>query len=269
MSESLLNNPIIELVMSEFGSARMNAGGAELSASDRLNPTLDSFRKIFPDALVTVVSDQDLPVVDGVRTVKVSPPFSLDEPRYGWRSHDYYQALGMLESTADIAIAMDSDMVVVSDAFRAIVELADIFGLALPINPRLLLKIDGGIGADSTYDADADRTLGLGMTYNLTPIAFSTRHAQARTLLERYCEKMRQAPGRGAVHLANASYELGYQPCVLPPQWCVCSPRDLDSKHIWHEAIALHVGHKDVWPRWKNEMRKQKARDFVRRLRGR
>jgi len=160
-------------------------------------------------------------------------------------------------------------MVVVSEAFRAIVELADIFGLALPINPRLLLKIDGGIGVDSTYDAAADRTMGLGMTYNLTPIAFSTRHAQARALLERYCEKMKEAPGRGAVHLANASYELGYQPCVLPPQWCVCSPRDLDSKHMWREAVALHVGHKDVWPRWQSEMRKQKVRDFLRRARGR
>lgn len=260
-----LNNPNIELVMSEFGPARANAGGAQLSASDRLNPTLDSFRRIFPDALVTVFSDQDLSVVDGVRTVKVSPPFSPDAPRYGWRSHDYFQAFGMLESTADIAIAMDSDMVVVSEKFRAIVELAEIFGLALPINPRLLLKIDGGIGADSTYDAGADRTMGLGMTYNLTPIAFSTRHDKARRLLERYCEAMRQNPGRGAVHLANASYELGYQPCVLPPQWCVCSPRDLDSKHMWREAIALHVGHKDVWPRWKREIRNQKVRDIFAR----
>lgn len=255
--------------MSEFGPSRLNAGGAQLGSSDRLNPTLDSFRRIFPDAQVTVFSDQELLVGDGVRLVKVSPPFSRDEPRYGWRSHDYYQAIGLLESSADIAIAMDSDMVVVSDKFRAILELADIFGLALPINPRLLLKIDGGIGTDSTYDADADRTLGLGMTYNLTPIAFLTRHDQARQMLERYCEKMRQAPGRGAVHLANASYELGYQPCVLPPQWCVCSPRDLDSKHLWREAIALHVGHKDVWPRWHKEMRSQKLRDFVRKLRGR
>jgi len=255
--------------MSEFGPARRNAGGAELSSSDRLNPTLDSFRKIFPDAMVTVFSDHDLPAGDGIRAVKVSPPFDQGSPRYGWRSHDYYQALGMLESQADIAIAMDSDMVVVSDAFRAIVELADIFGLALPINPRLLLKIDGGIGVDSTYDIDADRTMGLGMTYNLTPVAFSTRHGQARRLLELYCEKMRQAPGRGAVHLANASYELGYQPCVLPPQWCVCSPRDLDSKHMWREGIALHVGHKDVWPRWKSAKRKQKVRDLVRGWLGR
>lgn len=263
-----MNNPSIELVMSEFGRARLNAGGAQLSQFDRLNPTLDSFRKIFPNASVTLFSDQDLSFGSPVRTVKVSPPFSRDAPRYGWRSHDYYQAIGMLESTADFAIAMDSDMLVVSDAFRAIVELAEIFGLAVPINPRLLLKTDGGIGSDSTYDATSDRTMGLGTTYNLTPMAFSTRHKTARRLLEGYCERLRADPGRGAVHLVNASYDTGYQPCVLAPQWCVCSPRDFDSKHIWREAIALHVGHKDVFPRWKSEMRKKTFRNFINKVMG-
>ena len=257
-----MNNPSIELVMSEFGHARLNAGGGQLSHFDRLNPTLDSFRKIFPKAQVTLFTDQDL-WIDGVRVVKVSPPFNRDEHRYGWRAHDYYQGVGMLESTADIVIAMDSDMLIVSEGFRVIVELADIFGLAVPINPRLLLKIDGGIGTDSTYDAATDRTLGLGMTYNLTPVAFSTRHKSARHLLERYCEQLRQDPGRGAVHLVNASYEIGYQPCILSPQWCVCSPRELDSKHLWREAIALHVGHRDVLPRWKSEIRKMKFRKFI------
>lgn len=264
-----VNNPSIELVMSEFGHARLNAGGGQLSQFDRLNPTLDSFRKIFPKASVTLFTDQDLSIGGAVRVVKVSPPFSRDEHRYGWRAHDYYQAVGMLESSADIAIAMDSDMLIVSEGFRVIVELADIFGLAVPINPRLLQKIDGGIGTDSTYDAASDRTMGLGMSYNLTPIAFSTRHKIARTLLERYSEKLRLYPGRGAVHLVNASYEIGYQPCILPPQWCVCSPRELDSKHIWREAIALHVGHKDVLPRWKSEMRKQKFRNFITNVLGR
>ena len=258
-----MNKYSIELVMSEFGLARQNAGGGQLSQADRLNPTLDSFLKIFPSAAVTLFTDQDFEVGGTVRTIKVSPPFNCDEVRYGWRAHDYYQAVGMLESSADIVIAMDSDMLIVSDSFRALIELADIFGLAVPINPRLLQKIDGGIGMDSTYDAASDRTMGLGLTYNLTPIAFSTSHKSARILLERYIEKLKQHPGRGAVHLVNASYDIGYQPCVLPPQWCVCSPRDFDGKHIWREAIALHVGHKDVLPRWTSEMRKEKFRKLI------
>ena len=253
----------IELVMSEFGHVRQNAGGGSLSQADRLNPTLNSFRKIFPTATVTLYTDQDLTVRGSVRTIKVSPPFNRDEARYGWRAHDYYQAVGMLESSADIVIAMDSDMLIVSDNFCALVELAEIFGLAVPINPRLLQKIDGGIGMDSTYDAALDKTMGLGLTYNLTQIAFSTHNKSARTLLECYIEKLRKRPGRGAVHLVDASYDIGYQPCVLPPQWCVCSSRDFDSKHIWREAIALHIGHKDVLPRWKSEMRKEKFRKLI------
>jgi hypothetical protein len=261
--------PTVELVMSEFGSTRQNAGGAQFDSGNRLNPTLDSFRRIFPQAKVTLYSDQHLDAGDGVEVVRVDSPFSRTEQRYGWRSHDYYQAVGLLKSSADITIAMDSDMKIVSDGFRAIARFAEIFGLAVPLNPRLLLKIDGGIGVDSTYVAPADDTLGLGLTYNLTPIAFSTRHENARAMLERYSQLLRQSPGRGAVHLVQASYELGYQPFVLPPQWCVCSPRDLDSKHLWREAVVLHVGHLDVLPRWRREMLKQKVRRLVGKVRGR
>ena len=78
-----------------------------MSQADRLNPTLNSFRKIFPTSTVTLYTDQDLTVRGSVRTIKVSQTFNRDEARYGWRAHDYYQAVGMLESSADIVIAMD------------------------------------------------------------------------------------------------------------------------------------------------------------------
>ncbi len=255
--------------MSEFGESRQNAGGNRLSQFDRLNPTLETFRNIFPNAQVTLYTDQTLQSYAGVKIVKVSPPFDRVAARYGWRAHDYYQAFGMLQSTADVAVAMDSDMLIVSQGFRVIYQFAQIFGLALPINPRLLLKIDGGIGVDSTYRAQTDSTQGLGMTYNLTPMAFSTQHDLARKLLERYCLMLVKYPGRGAVHLVQASFDLGYQPLVLPPQWCVCPPRDLDSKHIWREAIALHIGHRDVLPRWHKEQKKEKILEMFNKFRSR
>ena len=264
-----MSEPSIELVMSEFGESRQNAGGNRLAHLDRLNPTLGSFRNIFPSAQVTLYTDQPLQRYAGADVVTVAPPFDSCEARYGWRAHDYYQAFGMLRSSADVAIAMDSDMLIVSDGFRVIYQFAQRFGLALPINPRLLLKIDGSIGVDSTYCAQTDSTQGLGMTYNLTPMAFSTRHHVARQLLERYCARLVESPGRGAVHLVQAGFDLGYQPCVLPPQWCVCSPRDLDSKHMWREAIALHVGHRDVLPRWHKEKKKEKSLELFKNILGR
>lgn len=258
----------IELVMSEFGESRQNAGGNCLAPFDRLNPTLDSFRNIFPSAKVSLYTDQPLQSYAGVDVITVAPPFDRGAARYGWRAHDYYQAFGMLRSSANVAIAIDSDMLIVSECFRVIYQFAQRFGLALPINPRLLLKIDGGIGVDSTYRPQSDSTQGLGMTYNLTPMAFSTQHHAARQLLERYCELLVESPGRGAVHLVQASFDLGYQPFVLPPQWCVCSPRDLDSKHMWREAVALHLGHRDVLPRWRKEKKLEKLRELLNKILG-
>jgi len=248
-----------ELIMSEFGIDRNNCGGASLSNQARLNPTFDGFRRLFPDTRVTLYTDFDFDE-KGIFVIKVNPPFDMEHRRYGWRSHDFYQAHGLLQSKAKIAIAMDSDMMIVSEGFRAIVKIAERFGLAVPANPRLLAKIDGIIGMDSSYRLDSDETDGLGFAYNLTPIAFNTLHKNGRRLLERYCELMVAHPGRGAVALYQAAYELGFSPYLLPPQWCVCSPVDLDSQHLWKNAIALHVGHPDVLVRYQKECCKLEAR---------
>jgi len=256
----------IELVMSEFGAERQNSGGADLRVFHRLNPTLDSFRKVFPGATVTLYTDQDSATPDGVSLIRVESPFDSAHPRFGWRTHDYFQAKGLLESNADIAIAMDSDMLIVNDDFAAIAPLADRYGLAVPLNWRLLVGIDGSIGTDSSYEPNADELRGLGISYNLTPIAFSTHSPAARLLLQRYCELMLANPGRGGINLFRASFELGFAPYVLPPQWCVCSPKDLDSKHIWSRAVVLHVGHADVLPRWKREARRARFPAFLRPL---
>lgn len=258
----------IELVMSEFSSNRKNCGGAILNNLDRLNPTLDGFLSIFPEALVTVYTDFDFRAREGVRVVRVKPNFDPQHSRYGWRAHDFYQAFGLLNAQADVAIAMDSDMQIVSDKFKTITKFADCFGIAIPMNPRLLVGIDGGIGVDSTYKYETDPFAGTGFAYNLTPIAFSTRHAQARQLLEKYCALILHQPGRGAVHLFSAAHELGFCPYMLPPQWCVCSSRDFDSRHLWNNAVVLHVGHVDVLPRWKKEFRRKWSRLLFQWLRG-
>ena len=44
---------------------------------------------------------------------------------------------------------------------------------------------------------------------------------------------------------------------------------DLDSKHLWRNAVVLHVGHKDVLPRWRRERAKQKLWGLVARTRDR
>lgn len=78
-----MRNASLELVMSEFGGSRQNAGGGKLSHSERLNPTLDSFRQIFPATSVTLYTDQDLAEGSDVRIVKVSSPSARTSPDMG------------------------------------------------------------------------------------------------------------------------------------------------------------------------------------------
>jgi hypothetical protein len=61
--------------MSEFGESRQNAGGNRLANFDRLNPTLDAFREIFPSAKVTLYTDQQLQDYAGLNVITVTPPF--------------------------------------------------------------------------------------------------------------------------------------------------------------------------------------------------
>jgi hypothetical protein len=254
-----LQEATIELVMSEFGAERRNAGGASFGADSRLNPTLGSFRQQFPDARVTLYADFDHSE-EGIEAVVVDPPFDRSHPRYGWRAHDYYQAYGLLRSSADVAIAMDSDMLIVSDRFRTLVPLVQAFGLAVPANSRIQVRVDVRLGIDSAYDLDADPTEGTGFAYNLTPIAFATDSEPARRFLERYCRLMREQPGRAGLRLWQAALTSRFNPYLLPYQWCVCRPGDVDSRHIWADPIVLHVGHPEVYPRFLRTRRRQHRR---------
>jgi hypothetical protein len=256
----------IELIMSEFGSARKNAGGRDFGGSDRLDPTLSSFRERVPDARVTLYTDSPY-AAPGVTVVRVDPPFDDSHPRYGWRAHDYYQAHGLLQSSGDVAIAMDSDMVIVSDSFLAIVELVRRFGFAAPANPRVQVQVDARLGVDSNYDLDSDPTEGSGFAYNLTPLAFDTGNAPARAFLEVYCRLMKEQPGRAGLRLWQAALETGFNPYLLPYQWCVCRPGDVDSRHIWNNAIVLHVGHPEVDPYYRRAKRREARRQTFRRWR--
>jgi len=253
--------------MSEFGSARKNAGGRDFGDSDRLDPTLSSLRERFPDARVTLYTDSPYAAAPDVAVVTVDPPFDRSHPRYGWRAHDLYQAHGLLESSADVAIAMDSDMLMVSDRFRTIVPLVTRFGFAAPANPRTQVQVDARLGVDANYDLDSDPTYGTGFAYNLTPLAFDTTNVAARRLLETYFRLMRKQTGRAGLRLWLAALETGFNPYLLPYQWCVCRPGDVDSRHVWANAIVLHVGHPEVEPYYRRALRREQRRATVKRYR--
>jgi hypothetical protein len=217
----------IDLIFAEFG---------------RVNVDTDHFRQYFPEARLILYTD-----VPGLfpkykefdDVVTVYEPFDRSHPRYGWRMCDYWQVRGMLDSKADVAIAFDADVRIVSDSVRAIIPLAQKFGLCLPANPRKLVKIDTEIGTDS--DRILDESLGMGYAMNLAIMAYCQERDESTCMMNAYLDEMDKNPVRGPLAWWRAMWKTGWMPLLLPPQWCVCK----EDIGIGNE-IMLHIGHPEV-----------------------
>lgn len=246
--------PPVELVLAEFGLERSNAGKADLSGHERLHPTLGSFRELFPGAPVALYTDADIGG-EGIEVRRVDPPFERDNPRYGWRASNYYQAKGLLDSQAEVAVAMDADMRIVSTEFGRILPLARRFGLCAPANSRVVVAVNARKGHDSGYDPSSDPTEGTGFAYNHSPLAAAPDSVRARRFLESYLRLSIERPQRGTHLLWLAAWDSGVHPFLLPFNWCVCSPRTLKARHLDGNEIVLHVGHPDVEPHYEKARR--------------
>ena len=64
----LINATSIEFCFSEFGETRTNAGGNHF-AGNRLDPSLSTLRKFFPNAKYTVYSDFDLKIEQKIKSL--------------------------------------------------------------------------------------------------------------------------------------------------------------------------------------------------------
>jgi hypothetical protein len=237
----------IDLILCHFGDFRFT-----------VEPALSSFRRCFPEARTVLYTDDAArgypEELDEIR--EVTPPYPRRHPRYGWRASDLYRGVGLLESKADVAVYSDSDMYFCSEAARALLPLTSRFGFCLPANPRLLVRTDALLGADT--DKSLDETQGYGFAYNTAVASFSPASREARAFLEAYTRIMRDNPGRNPLNFYRAAVDSGFSPYVLPFQWCVCED------HIGiGDEIALHVGHRRVHdyylgkaPRWLKETRR-------------
>ena len=235
----------IELVMAEFGAQRINIGGNIFEGHQRLDPTLTTFTKYFDDVSLTLYTDTqvdintDIPV--NIIDVSDNPYINNHGGRYGNRCNDYYKVVGLLNSKAEYAICLDSDMYVVNDEVKTLLPLTKKFGVCIPENPRLQVRFDGIRGLDGDYDLNEDPTRGNGMATNMSPITLYTASATGKKLLEEYCNEMETHPRRGPLSMWRAIWKSGINPYMLPFQWCVC-----DMSVGISDVIILHTGHKKV-----------------------
>lgn len=209
--------PTVSLHFSEFGTGVV--------------PNVAHFREWLPEASVEVRTEHNTGAI-----MALDPQHA----RYNMRMHNYIQIRQMLESKADVAIALDSDMWVKDiPRARSLVDLALKFGICLPVNPRHLIHVDTTRGVDS--DGRADQLGGGGQAVNCSPIAFSTGDTRARRLLLAVKKVMEESPVRGTLAWVRGEQVEGIAAYKLPIQWCVCQ----ENCGVGNE-IMLHIGHPKV-----------------------
>ncbi len=242
----------IEIIFAEFGD-RSKANQKWNNNIGRLDPTYSQIKKYIPEAKIICYTDD--PSIGEGYDIEVKLINSDDTPfdknyregsgklKWGYHCCDYYQVQGLLDSKADIAISMDSDLMFVSDEVRTLLPIIKKFGICCPQNERQLVKIDGihTRGNDGDYHIGEDESRGNILTYDLWWIGLKTNDKRGRKWLQEFQRLMKTNPKRGPLQLSRASWNTSIYPYSMPIQWGV------GSGHIGcGNEIILHVGHLNV-----------------------
>jgi hypothetical protein len=238
----------VEFIFSEFGLRTTANQPGGFTDEFRLDPTYSSVKQFFPESKLTLYTDRE-ELANNYSDVEVrlvdidNSPFTKSNHRWGWHCCDYYEAKGLLNSDADIAISVDSDLMFVSDEVRTLLPITDKFGICVPTNERQMVKIDGihTRGNDGDYYIDEDESRGNCLTYDLWWASFCTRKKRGRLWLEEFCRLMETNPKRAPLQMSRATWNTGIYPYSMPVQWGV------GSGYIGcGNEIILHVGHDNV-----------------------
>ena len=237
----------LEFIFSEFGS-RDKANQQWVNSLPRLDPTYSSVKQFFPKAKLTLYTDRP-EIKNDYKDIKVkivnieNSPFNKNNSRWGWHCCDYYQAFGLLNSSADIAISIDSDLMFTSNEVKTLIPIIEKFGICVPTNERQLVKVDAihTRGNDGDYYIGEDKSQGNLLTYDLWWAGFNTKDNRARKYLEEFCRLMKTNPKRAPLQMTRAAWNTRIYPYSMPQQWGVGSGY-IGCKN----EIILHVGHKEV-----------------------
>jgi len=239
----------LEIIFAEFGS-RSNSNQPTFNERHRLDPTYSSIKKYFPEAKITLYTDRDeigkiYPDVEVHIVEKNKSIFSKSHPKWGAFCCDYYEIYGLLNSNADIAISIDSDIMFVSDEVRTLLPITEQFGVCVPTNERQLVKVDGihTRGNNGDYYLEEDGSRGNLLTYDLWWTSFHTKNKRARKYLEEVANQMSEKHPhvRAPLQMSRAAWNTKIYPYSMPIQWGV------GSGHVGcGNEIILHVGHMNV-----------------------
>lgn len=229
----------ITFVMAEFGRLRKNAGGKDVMKYGRLDPAYTEFKKYFPRANFEVYTDFELmEKYPDVKVIRVADDSSLfSGRRQGWVANDYYKVRGLVHSSGDVVVAIDSDIVPVSPDVLTLTDYIVRFGCVAPLNPRMIARVDNKIGGGGGARLECDS----GLVTNSVPFGIYKGNFKACQYANYVATAIERTHIRLPVVMWQIAWQMGYQPCILPPQWCVCQ----EHYKLPHKII-LHVGHPKI-----------------------
>jgi hypothetical protein len=249
MQNNIIDHEQVEIIMAYFAIHKKNNPKNNFFLKN-FEPAYSSIRKLYPEAIVHIYTDLDVVnnfEKENIKITKITSIFNCAHPRYGWRSSDYYRIYGLLKSKSRVAIYLDSDLKIISNDFKVLEIFTKNYGMAIASNPRLMNISDYEFGSDVDKENPInDPTKGLGYSFATGLISLDTTNQQARNALQKILINMEDKPQRLPVVLYHGFFQEKFIPYLLTPQWCICSPKVLNGRHLFDYPIVLHVDHKDV-----------------------
>jgi len=224
------------IVLAEFGSRETEIRGV-----------IKNIRTI-SNLPIVIYSDKRYDFLGLDVTVKLVVPGWVGHRRYFNRNNDYWKVVAAKEF--DEVLIIDDDMRIVNDRWVEGFEIAEKFGVCLPMNPRIYFGLDRQCGDDTSDDL---RNKTGDCPYHLTGnnmgvIFANTNHLNTRKIFNTYLDFMEKEPCRGPVAMGVAYWRCGRAPYFLPEEWCACGGYTSfkSRSRLRINPMFLHIGHKDV-----------------------
>lgn len=176
--------------------------------------------------------------------------------REGIRNSNYYKVKFAIDHHYDSLCMLDDDMFIVDKNFVDGFVIAERFGVALPINPRIYVGFNA-MGSDSTIkDMEyCSNTAGYAPACNFSPFFVYPHAGLVCNFLHELEYQLRNKVCRGTLAIWKASWKSHITPVYLPEQWCVCGSsaewiknytKILRGQTVNIPPMMLHLGHSEV-----------------------
>lgn len=154
------------------------------------------------------------------KIIKKQHMFWMYSSRWGIRNCNFWSAHAAL-NTFDSCCVLNDDMRIVHSGFVDGFDLAERFGVCVPMNPRIYVK-HNAMGADAKDEdfRSPDDGPEHAPACNMSPMFCCRNVNNARVLLLAYTDELLTCM-RGTLAFWKASWKTGITPVYLPEFWCV------------------------------------------------